>query len=268
MKKKKWKLSTILLLLIGIGLIITALVLLIPPLLDRKQANDTYEELKETNVIVEESVSIKEQEGEKGEETGENNKDSWWYEDVEIDIAGLQEINEDIMGWIRFDSIEIISYPVLYSGDDEAYLKTDIYGNKSSAGCIFIEGANSPDLLDCHTIIYGHNMKNGSMFGSLKKYKEESFYEENQYFTIYLRDTAYRYQIFAYRDVPDYHSVYTVGFLPDETFQQFVNEMRAGSYKDTGIEVSKEDQVVTLSTCSAARERFVIHAVKVEEHTY
>ncbi len=258
MAKKKWSLSTILMLFVGIALIAVALAMLIPALLDRKKSNDTYEALNEEFVKIEAPITIEEE---------EENPD-WWYEDVEIDLEALQEVNSDIVGWIRFDSIDIISYPILYSGDDEKYLRTDIYGNSTTAGCIFIEGANNPDLSDYHTIIYGHNMQNLSMFGSLKKYKTEDFYENNQYFTIYTEDMAYRYQIFSYRDIPETHEVYTVGFGPDETFQNFINEMIRHSYEDTGVTVTKENKVVTLSTCSTEGNRFVVHAVRVDEHEY
>lgn len=261
MKKKKWSFSSILLLLVGIALIVIALVMLIPDLLSRKQANDTYEDLSEAYVKIEAPITFEEN---KEEEVNAN----WWYEDVVIDMEALQEINPDIVGWIRFDNLEIISYPVLYSGDDEKYLRSDIYGNKTTAGCIFIEGANNPDLNDYHTIIYGHNMKNLSMFGSLRKYKNDGFYEDNQYFTVYLEDRAYRYQIFAYYDVPETDQIYTIGFGPDDTYQSFIDKMISRSYKDTGIEVTKTDRVVTLSTCSSEGNRFVVHAVRVDEYIY
>lgn len=256
-QKKGWSISTILLLLAGIAMIVAALALLVPSLWDRKQSNDAYDTLNEECVNIEANITV-----------DEEKNPNWWYEDVKIDMTSLQEINPDIVGWIRFDNIETISYPVLYSGDNSSYLRTDIYGRSATAGCIFIEAANQPDLSDYHTIIYGHNMRNLSMFGRLKEYKEDGFYEDHQYFTIYTPDVAYRYQIFAYRDVPETHSVYTVGFGPDENYQSFLNEMMQHSYIDTGIDVTKEDKVVTLSTCSTTGNRFVVHAVLVDEHCY
>lgn len=253
-KWRKWDISSLILAVVGIGLIAAALIVLGRTILDYKKSGDTYNDLKADYVAAPEA-----------EETKNPN---WWYEEVDIDLAGLQEENPDIAGWIRFDNIDILSYPVLYSGDNEKYLRTDIYGNSTTAGCIFIEGSCSPDFNDCHTILYGHNMKNLSMFGSLKKYKTEDFYEDNQYFTIYTSDMAYRYQIFAYRDVSETDEVYSVGFGPDEIFQDFINEMIRHSYKDTDVEVTKEDKVMTLSTCSTEGNRFVVHAVRVDAHTY
>ncbi len=257
-KKKQWSASSVVLLILGLGMIVGALALLVPTLLDYKKSNDTYDALNESFVTVEEDINA--------EITLVEDNVNWWYEEVDIDIEGIQQVNSDVIGWIRFDNNEVLSYPILYSGDDETYLRTDIYGNQTTAGCIFMEGANCPDFNDNHTIIYGHNMRNLSMFGSLKKYKEEGFYQDNQYFTIYTNEHAYRYQIFAFRDVPETSSVYTIGYGNDDTFQAFINEMIRGSYEDTGVTVTKDDKVITLSTCSTTGNRFVVHGVRVAEH--
>ncbi len=252
-KKTGRNVSSIMLFVVGAAMIVVALFLLVPTLLDYKKSEDTYENLNEEYVAVTETT----------EEKGD-----WWYEDVDIDLTELRKENSDIIGWIRFDNIESLSYPVLYSGDNETYLRTDIYGNSSTAGCIFMEGACNPDFEDCHTILYGHNMKNLSMFGSLKQYKTEGFYQENPYFTIYTQDMAYRYQIFSYRDVPETDEVYTIGFAADDSFGEFVDNMIRHSYEDTKVAVTKEDKVMTLSTCSTEGNRFVVHAVRVDEHAY
>lgn len=259
MGKRKKNLSSILLLLAGAAMIAAALALLIPTFMEYKKSRDTYDGLKE------EYVTVKPEAKPEKEENGERNE-NFWYEDVTIRLSDMQELNEDVIGWIRFDNIEILSYPVLFSGDDEKYLRTDLYGRASTGGCIFMEGACNPDFEDCHTILYGHNMRDLSMFGSLKKYKTEDFYEENQYFTIYTNEMAYRYQIFSYRDVPETSEIYTVGFAPDDEFQSFINELARHTYQNTGVPVKKDDKVLTLSTCSTEGNRFVVHAVRVAEH--
>lgn len=258
MKQNKGSRSTVLLFLLGAALIVAALIMLVPDLLNYKQSNDTYDALKENY------ISEKAENTEVAEET--EGDDSWWYTDVDVKLEELQQVNADIIGWIRFDNLEQLSYPVLYSGDDEKYLRTDIYGNQTIAGCIFMEGMNTPDFQDYHTILYGHNMKNLSMFGSLKKYKTEDFYKDHPFFTIYTSECAYRYQIFAYYDVPETDEVYTVGFAPDETFQKFIDKMKQKSYDDTGVNVTKDDHIMTLSTCSTTGKRFVVHAVRIGEH--
>ena len=112
-------------------------------------------------------------------------------------------------------------------------------------------------------------MKNLSMFGKLKYYnRDENYYDSHQYFQILVDGKKYRYQIFSYETVSDDSDEYTVGFEPDETFGKFVQRMAASSMKDTGIFPTKDDKVVTLSTCSTSGEtyRFVVHGVRVDEH--
>ena len=115
-----------------------------------------------------------------------------------------------------------INYPIVYSGDNEKYLRKDIHGNEHIAGSIFLEGLNQSDFSDLYNIIYGHNMNNGIMFGSLKKYKDEGFWKKNQYFTIYTESTAYRYQIFSYEDAAGGGNVYKVGYQPGKNTRRLL----------------------------------------------
>ncbi len=90
--------------------------------------------------------------------------------DVKVEFDKLKAENSDVIGWIRFDNQDElgINYPILYSGDNQKYLRTDLHGNSHIAECIFLEGLNKSDFSDYYNIIYGHNMNDGSMFGSLK----------------------------------------------------------------------------------------------------
>lgn len=179
-------------------------------------------------------------------------------------INKLHEENSHVVGWIRFDNLEL-SYPIMQGEENEYYLSYTFSGEKNSAGSIFMEAANTPDFEDSHTIIYGHNMKNGSMFGVLKSYKTQDFYPENEYFTIYTLDKVYRYKIFAYYDVSMYSEIYDIGFTQGEKFQQILDNMCRRSYYDTQVEVESSDKIVTLSTCSTKGNRFVMHAKRVSE---
>ena len=266
-KRNKRNVTSRFLLMLGVGLFVASLSMLIPTLLDYQKSKDTYEDLKDKYVTVKEEQAQPQTQEEAQEIEGVVN-DSWWYEEVDIQLYSLQQENADIVGWILFENNDMISYPVLYSGDNEKYIRTDIYGNSTTAGCIFMEGGCTPDFEDCHTILYGHNMKNLSMFGSLKKYKTEGYYDEHQYFMIYTNDMAYRYRIFAFYDIPETDDVYQIGFAPDDTFGTFVNDMKRHSYEDTGVSVTKDDKVITLSTCSAEGYRFVVHGVRVDEYSY
>ena len=198
-------------------------------------------------------------------ETEENTEETVIYCDPVYDFGQLHEQNEDIYAWIVVPGTQV-DYPLLQSGTDNYYLDYNLDHSKGYPGCIYTNQCNRKDFSDYNTVLYGHNMKNLSMFGSLKKYKTEDFYKDHQFFTIYTSECAYRYQIFAYYDVPETDEVYTVGFAPDETFQKFIDKMKQKSYDDTGVNVTKDDHIMTLSTCSTTGKRFVVHAVRIGEH--
>lgn len=174
-------------------------------------------------------------------------------------IRKLKKENKDVVGWIVFDNMEL-SYPIMQGADNAYYLTHTFSGETNSAGSIFMEAANSSDFSDCHTILYGHNMKNQTMFGQLKKYRTEDFYKGHEYFAIYTENEIYRYQIFAYYDISEFGDIYTIGFEPDEEFAAFIGDMKKRSYYDTGVEVTGQDRVITLSTCSEKGKRFVVNA--------
>lgn len=188
-----------------------------------------------------------------------------WYELFEIDLEGVQELNSDVCGWISFEN-EDISYPILHADNNDTYLRTGLDGNYLNAGSIFLEAVNHTDFSDSHTIIYGHNMKDKSMFGKLQNYRKENYYAEHQYFQIFTADKIYRYQIFSYRDVLETDGLYYIFNNGDSGYDSMLSQMYRGSYVDSGVDASSDDKIITLSTCAAEGERLVVHAVRVEEH--
>ena len=258
MKQNKSSRSTVLLFFLGAAMIVAALIMLVPDLLNYKQSNDTYEALKENY------ISEKAENTEVAEET--EGDDSWWYTDMDVKLEELQQVNADIIGWIRFDNLEQLSYPVLYSGDDEKYLRTDIYGNQTIAGCIFMEGMNTPDFQDYHTILYGHNMKNGSMFGQLKQFKQPETIQKSKYIWILTPDEVCKYEIFSCYTAEVGSDTYTLIKGPGKGLVEYAEKMQA---KDTlwltRREFDVKDKVITLSTCTGNEAtRYVVQAVKVE----
>lgn len=180
-------------------------------------------------------------------------------------ISQLRKQNEDVVGWIKFLNLDI-SYPVMKGSTNNEYLRHTWSGMANNSGSIFMETLNTGDFQDSHTIIYGHNMKDGSMFGKLKNYKEEGGYEKAPYFMIYTEDTAYEYQIFAYSDIAEDDEIYTIYYEPSEEFGQLVQSMKRHSWIDAGVSVDKDDKVITLSTCSTDGRRFVVNAVRTGEY--
>ena len=264
--KRAARLINSVILVVGIVLIVGSLVYLGCIMWQYHKGTAEYDALKEQVFLeAEQEHPSKPAEGEETSKPQESVPD--WVSDVQVQSAllDLAEQNPDTVGWIVFDNMDI-SYPVMLGTDDVYYLDHTFSGEVNSAGSIFMEAQNHADFQDCHTILYGHNMKNLSMFGKLKNYKKQDFYEGNEYFTIYTPDAVLRYQIFSYYDISEDSDVYSVGFQPDQTFQSFVETCLRRSYYDTGVSVSKQDKIITLSTCSAEGQRFVVHAKRIEEY--
>lgn len=192
-----------------------------------------------------------------------------WKNMIDVDFSNLTKINSDVAGWIYVEGTDI-SYPIMYSGDDETYLRTTINKEHATAGSIFLEGYNLPDFSDSHSIVYGHNMRNLSMFGSLKLYKEnEDYYDSHRYFQIITPKAKMRFEIFSYFDTEPASWVYTVPYYDNQEFSDYIDELISHSYiKLDNYDIDYSDKVVTLSTCSGSEMRFTIHGklVDIEEN--
>lgn len=248
--------------LVGSAMIVCALVYLVSVFMGYRAAKNEYASLEQ-----EVFGQAKEQDFSEADKAVTDNKEgtitlSETDKRVLQNIAALHEENEDVIGWIQFDTLDI-SYPIMQGKDNEYYLNHTFTGEENTSGSIFMDATNIPDFEDYHTIIYGHNMKNLSMFGLLKNYKKKDFYNGNEYFTIYSLNNVYRYRIFAYYDISMYGDLYNVEFGPDDYFQGFIDNMIKRSYYETGIRPVKTDKIMTLSTCSAKEKRFVINAVRI-----
>ena len=185
----------------------------------------------------------------------ERNRD--WFKQMEFAYQG-------IVGWITIPDT-VIDYPIMYSGDNEYYLTHTSVGTINSSGAIFLEATNNKDLNDYHTIVYGHNMKNGSMFAALRRYEyDPDFWKNHRYITVETPEGTLTYEIFSVQLTDAYSEVYTVGFWPGEVYAGFVQRLKNASMYDTGVSVSDQDYVLTLSTCTNnADGRTVVHAKRI-----
>lgn len=183
-----------------------------------------------------------------------------------IDFDALTADYPNAVAWIHFDSSELaIDYPVIQGDDNEFYLRHDLNGNYSTNGTIFLDYRNNSLADDLHTLVYGHNMLDGSMFSNLSKFTDEDFYtDETSTFWIATPEATYHYQVFAVSIVDPYSDVYTVGYKNADVFEAFVQQLKEASLYDTGVSVSGTDHVLTLSTCSRPN-RLVVSAKLVGE---
>lgn len=187
---------------------------------------------------------------------------------VPVDFEKLKKANSDIYAWINIEALGV-DYPILQSETDNSYyLNHTVNGEKSVYGSIFTENYNSKDFSDFNTVIYGHNMKNGTMFGSLKKFRDAAFFNENRYINIYLEGRILKYEIFAACTWDNKHILLTRNFETKYNRQVYLDEIFAvrdvNSQIKQDIEVTESDKIITLSTCmNNDSKRFIVSGVLV-----
>lgn len=180
----------------------------------------------------------------------------------DIDFKALESINKDAVGWIWIEDSHI-SYPVVQGRDNARYLTRTYDGKYNILGSIFVDYRIPGDFSARNTVVYGHNMKNDAMFGTLEKYREWEYYEDHRFVYILTEGKALKYKVFSAYVTDAYGDSYTMNFNSDAAYANYIQKMKSNSMLDTGVEVSGEDQIITLSTCTNSTrktERFVIHA--------
>ena len=188
------------------------------------------------------------------------------YTLLQIDFAGLKATAPDTVGWLQVDGLKI-SYPIVQGDDNDQYLHHAPDGTYANSGSIFLDAGSRADFSDAYSLIYGHNMKDRSMFGSLREYKSADFYAQTGGgITLYTPEHAWRYQIFSVRVVADNDETYTLGYAHDDIFGTFITSMKAKSLYDTGVDVTRDDTVLALSTCTGkdGEQRLVAFAKRAE----
>lgn len=179
----------------------------------------------------------------------------------QTNLAALQEVNPDVLGWILIPDSQI-DYPIVQGADNQFYLRHTWDGERNGVGSVFLECANQPDMTEFHTIVYGHNMKDGSMFASLRKYAEEQYWRDHPYIYIANSEGVCRYEVFsAYRARVDSYT-YGLGFERQQDKESFIQMLLQNSQIDTGIQPEATDRILTLSTCSGMgyTTRWVVNA--------
>lgn len=184
-------------------------------------------------------------------------------------FRALLDVNPDVVGWLRIGNTAI-DYPVVQGQDNAYYLNRNYKGEESSAGSIFLDFRNDIGKAQPNTVIYGHRMKDGSMFGDLKKFLKDDFFKENltfQYDTLY---HSYRAEIFSvYPATADLNYIQT-GFGSEQEYATFLQGLQERSLYKTDTVLGVEDRILTLSTCDytldPAKGRLVIHAKLIEQH--
>lgn len=260
MKRITLVLGVLLMIMAGIALVLSCMSLL-QSYEDYRKGTDTYEEMNHSY------IQQPDKEKKKGRRKTQKSNESKEIaqENLQINFEGLQEVNPEIIGWIEIPGIAL-SYPLLQGKDNAYYLTHLADRHPGVSGSIFVDYHNQPDFSDKNTIIYGHNMKDGSMFASLDRYEALELYQKEPYFYIYIPGKVFKYQIFSCYAGSVGSEAYTYEFPNIEEFQMFLQTIHSYAAYDTGTEVKDTERIVTLSTCVNTNRnyRYLIHGVLSE----
>lgn len=222
-----------------------------------------YRDLEQYVEVVEETESTSQaEEGEQAEQ--QETKESVIPVSLEIDFDQLKEINGDLVGWLYYEPLDI-SYPIVRGDDNDYYTHYTFENEKNSSGAIFMDFLNKPNMDNYNTIIYGHNMRNGTMFGSLKKLlNDDSIIEEDPYFYIFTEDQAFMYEIASVYITTSESDTYNL-IETQEDQQDYINYILEVSTWLWDKEITSSDKIVTLSTCHGlhSTNRTVVHGVLI-----
>ena len=183
---------------------------------------------------------------------------------IEVDFENLKEKNKDIIAWIYSENTPI-NYPVVKTSNNDYYLRRLIDGTYNQAGTLFVDYKNSSDFSDYNTIIYGHNMKNGAMFGTLTNYSNQEYYDEHKEIFFFTEDKNYKIVVFAGFTTSSESDIYKFP-KTSNTNEKLINKAIKNSTFKSDIEVTSEDRIITLSTCSYSYEnaRYILLGVLKE----
>ena len=198
--------------------------------------------------------------------TGTTSFDSYYTKYNQI-FEELSSINSETVGWITVNNTKV-NYPVVQHNDNEYYLKHDFTNQKNSLGWIYMDYRNNIYNLSDNTIIWGHNLKNGLMFGSLRYMTNESWYtnSDNHIITFNTKVKNMKWKIFSIYRIPVTNDYLYANFGDKEEYQSFLDMIKGRSIYNFNQDVTNTDHILTLSTCSIPNTyRLVIHAVLLNE---
>lgn len=237
-------------LFVSVILIITGGIVLTRDQITYSQGIDSYDEIRSQLNLVELEESMKQV-----QDNPETDEQYLPDEEASDDTASedrfsvLSEVNSDVRAWIWQEGT-CIDYPVVIGEDNTYYLNHLFNGEKNKLGCLFIDYRNNGDFSDRNTVIYGHNMKNGTMFHSITDYKDPAVYATRPTMTIYTPDGTYNLELFAGVIISGDEQFVKFDFSSEEEFLSYAEQLKENSTFESDVAVLPGDRLVTLCTCS------------------
>lgn len=166
-----------------------------------------------------------------------------------VDFSALKKINPDVVAWLTAEGTEI-DYPVVLGTDNDYYLRHLFTGERNKLGAIFMDYRNDGDFSDKNTILYGHNMKDSSMFSSLTKYKEQGYYDSYPAMVLDTPNGNFKIELFAGILVDGSQESIQFDFKDDQDFQNYTDSLKKASTFESHTVLNADDHLITLCTCS------------------
>ena len=277
------KVRIIIIVIASLALVISG-VMFAMSLIEYKQAEAEYEGLESyakfgEGIVSKDEAPTEDEEDEDEDEDEEDeekkreikrNYNRADFPDMAVDFDGLKKINPSCVCWVYAPGAEI-NHPVVQADDNEFYLHHTFERKKNSSGCIFMDHEVDPMLTSWNTFIYGHNMKNGTMFGHLKNYiNNPAIYDKEPYIYIFRPEGIYRYEIFSfYLDPTDSKMYYTCSTFRE--YRAYLREATKKSVKECKAKSDPDKNIVTLVTCSGSgsnKQRFFVHGIIKDRYIY
>ncbi len=222
------------------------------------KAQNDYNKIKDT------AVSEKETDSETQPITGHKE-----FADNPVDFESLEEINEEIYAWIYVPGTNV-DYPIVQSAtSDFFYLDHDVYKNYLFAGSIYTEACNLRNFTDRNTVLYGHNMADGSMFATLHRFEDEDFFNKNKYIYVYLPGKKLTYKIVSAYNYDNRHIMNSFNFADDKVFEEYINFVMnphsSISNVNKDVKLDLNSKLITLSTCLNSNDegRYLVQGVLI-----
>lgn len=183
-----------------------------------------------------------------------------------VDFEGLREKNPDVVAWIQIPALEGVDYPVVMGEDNAYYVSHNWEKEESEEGAIFLDFRNQPDFSQPHNILYGHCMKDGTMFQPLGQWEKESFLRGNdRTVLLYLPEEVRVYEIIGSERVNALDSrVYKTDYTAGDTWADAIGETLRHLWYETDTQYDGNSEILTLSTCMGGDQRLTVHAICVE----
>ena len=214
-------------------------------------------------------------------EVNDNNKDNkdvkketekeYDVPEKNLDFAKLKEENPDIYAWIYIPETNV-DYPLVqHPTNDTYYLMHNLDGSYGYPACLYTEKANAKDFSDKNTVIYGHDMQDGSMFKTLHKFEDRAFFDANEFIYVYTENTTYVYKVYAAYKYSNIHLLNGIDTSTNENFLSYIrdsiNTANVTGFVRNDISFDENSKLITLSTCQGyvSEQRYLVQGVLVQQ---